>query len=255
MIDTQDILQLFVDNFSGHDNKFSSDLVSLLNRLELWPNILLRQQQEEILRLVSISPEWLAEERQRFIGDSSIEDHLQKHNWSIQDLDIHLALPEALRLFAEYRFSPGLEERFLSANGGHDQVIYSLLRVRDPGLAQELWIRYEEGEKVFSELAAEFGEGPEASTNGLFGPVPLGSIQPPQLQSILRSLKVSKVTPPTQLGEWTILVRLEQITQAKFDEKMRNFLLDQEMNNFLNQRVSNLLLGKSLESLEYVSSS
>ena len=33
--------------------------------------------------------------------------------------------------FLEQRFGPGLEEHFLSSKGGHDQVIYSLLRVRD----------------------------------------------------------------------------------------------------------------------------
>ena len=186
-------------NSSTHEN--ASSLEQLVSRLQLWPSIVRRQQEEEIVRCVNISPAWLEEQRIKFIGDSSIDAVLSQHNWSPADLDLHLSVDEALRLFAEYHFSPGLEEYFLSANGGHDQVIYSILRVRDPGLAQELWIRIEEGEKTFSEIAADFGEGPEASKKGLMGPVLLGSIEPPQLRSIIRSLPVSKVTPPTQVGE------------------------------------------------------
>ena len=40
--------------------------------------------------------------------------------------------------------------------------MYSLIHVRDPALAQELWIRIEEGETGFTEAASQFGEGPEA---------------------------------------------------------------------------------------------
>ena len=108
----------------------------------------------------------------------------------------------------------------MSADGGHDQVIYSLLRVRDPGLAQELWIRLEEGESSFSELASRFGEGPESSKKGLLGPLPIGSIEPAQLRTIIRSL--SPRSPPIQLGEWIILVRLEQL--PKLDLTINAFL-------------------------------
>ena len=85
----------------------------------------------------------------------------EKH-WDEADLDLHLHLPEALKRFALSRFGPGLEEEFLSVKGGHDQIMYSLLRSRDLGLVQELWIRLEENESNFYDVAEEFGEGPEA---------------------------------------------------------------------------------------------
>ena len=67
-----------------------------------------------------------------------------------------------MRRFAKQRFGPGLEETFLSSRGGRDLVIYSLLRVRDAGLARELWIRLEEGETTFAEAAHQYGVGEEA---------------------------------------------------------------------------------------------
>ena len=54
-------------------------------------------------------------------------------------------------------------------------MIYSLLRVKDYGLARELWIRLEEDETTFAEAAREFGEGPEADRQGVVGPIPIGS--------------------------------------------------------------------------------
>ena len=91
---------------------------------------------------------------------------LEKRGWSESDLDIHLRRPEALRRFARQRLVPGLEETFLASRGGRDQVIYSLLRVRDPGLARELWIRLEEGETTFAEMAHQHGVGDEAQRKG-----------------------------------------------------------------------------------------
>ena len=60
----------------------------------------------------------------------------------------------------------GLEEQFLASRGAHDQIIYSLLRARDPALVRELWIRIEEGETTFAEAAQIYGEGPEAERKG-----------------------------------------------------------------------------------------
>ena len=62
-----------------------------------------------------------------------------------------------------------VEEQFLRKND-LDTVIYSLLRVKSPGLARELWISLSEGEVTFAELASRFSDGPEAQTKGVIGP-------------------------------------------------------------------------------------
>ena len=82
-------------------------LSSYLDRLNLWPTLFRRYQEEEILKIVPISQDWLEEERQRFLGDSTLESVLQEHQWSLADFDHHLSLPEALRLFSVYRFHQG----------------------------------------------------------------------------------------------------------------------------------------------------
>ena len=162
-------------------------LEALVRRMELTPQLLRRLQEEQIAALVPLEADWLAEQRSQLLADASLEAFLEARGWSEADLDLHLQRPEALIRFARQRFGPGLEERFLEAQGGLDEVIYSLLRVRDPGLARELWIRLEEGEVSFAEAAQQFSEGPEAHRKGVMGPMQIGVLQPQELAQWLRT--------------------------------------------------------------------
>ena len=109
------------------------EIVALAQRLELLPQLVLRQQEELIVKEVPLPSEWLEGQRKTFLADQSLVAVLEKRGWSESDL-IHLRRPEALRRFKQ-RFGPGLEETSLASRGGRDQVIYSLLRVRS-GLAR-----------------------------------------------------------------------------------------------------------------------
>ena len=226
-------------------------LQSLARRMEMMPQLLRRQKEEEITALVPLPDDWLAEQRQALLADQPLDDFLSSRGWQPDDLDLHLRRPEALRRFAEQLFAPGLEEQFLGSSGGRDTIIYSLLRVKDPGLARELWIRLEEGEISFAEAASRFSEGPEADRKGVMGPMAIGVLQPPQLAEMLRSLAVGQIRPPQQLGEWQVLLRLEQLTPARFDAPMRQQLLEEQLESFLSARVEQLLAGESPDPLPY----
>ncbi len=231
---------------------FSAEELSLLiNRLELLPILLKRQQEEEIVRLVPIEEDVIKELRDSFLGDKTLEEVLIERNWTEQDFDLHLRRPEALARFAAHQFAPGLEERFLSSKSGRDEVIYSLLRVRDPALARELWIRLEEGEVTFAEAAQNYSEGPESHRKGIVGPIRIGDLHPKELADSLRLLRPGELTPPFQLNRWHVLLRLEQLTLSRFDDSMRKTLLLEDLNNFLEQRIQRLLKGEQLEELNY----
>ena len=234
-----------------------TEIVALVRRMELLPRLVRRQQEELIVQCVSFAPEWLEEKRQDFLGDKSLVELLDSRGWSNSDFDLHIQRPEALRRFAKQRFSPGLEDSFLASRGGRDEVIYSLLRVCDAGLARELWIRLEEGETTFAEAAHQHGVGEEAQRKGVIGPIPIGSLQPEVLQEILRSLRPGELSAPRQLGEWHVLMRLEQLKPARFDEAMREQMLQEALNTFLEERVKRILAGEaeSLEPIHYDSES
>jgi len=229
----------------------TEQLEALVRRLELRPQLLRRQVEEQITALVPLPDDWLDQQRTALLGQHSLEGFLASRGWDEADLSLHLRRPEALRRFAEQRFGPGLEERFLASEGSRDTVFYSFLRVRDSALLRELWIRLEEGETTFAEAAATYSEGPEKAHKGLIGPLPMARVHPPQLAAVLRNLQPGQISAPTSMGDWQVLVRLEQLTPARFDAAMRERLLSEQLDALLDQRVKQLLAGDQPEPLHY----
>lgn len=138
---------------------------------------------------------------------------------TLEDLQLQVELPIRLRRHCDRLYRPKAEVRFLERKQQLDRVVYSLLRLKDSGLARELYFQLQEGEATFADLAAEFAEGPERVTRGIVGPVPLTQAHP-QLVERLRTSPIAEVQEPFQIGEWWLLFRLESMTPATFDESM-----------------------------------
>ena len=225
------------------------DLSGLLRRMDLRAALVQRAEGEAIAALLPPDADWLAQERERFADGQPLQSLLDARGWSDDDLTLHLWRPEALRRFSAARFGPGLEERFLAEKEGRDQVVYSILRVRDPGLARELWIRIEEGETSFTEAVAQYSEGPEALHKGVIGPVAIGVLQPPVLADWLRRLRPGEIRPPAPIADWHVMLRLEQLSPARFDQAMRDTLLRELLEAWLQTRVQQRLAGVEPEPL------
>ena len=74
-----------------------SEIAALVQRMELLPQLVRRQQEELIVQQVSLSSDWLEEQRQVFLDDQSLADVLETRGWTESDLDLHLRRPESLR--------------------------------------------------------------------------------------------------------------------------------------------------------------
>ena len=207
--------------------------------------------EEEIASAVPIDHSRLEEEKDAWLGGRNLKDALRDVQWSESDLDLHLHLPDALYRFSSQRFGPALEEIFLSSQRDRDVIVYSLIRTRDQPLSRELWIRLEEGEDSFAEIASHYGEGPEASRKGVIGPVTIGSLQPEELKSRLRSLSIGHISPPFLLGEWNVILKLEQLNPAQFDSSTRTKLLNEKLDSFLDERVNKCISGEVNEPIYY----
>ena len=129
-------------------------------------------------------------------------------------------LPLRIQRYCAEHFLHRAEQRFLARKNQLDQVIYSLLRVEDPALARELYLRISEGEADFSELAAQYAKGPEQATRGVVGPVPLTQAHP-LLAERLRTSRPGQLLPPFAIENWWLVVRLETLRAASFDEEMQ----------------------------------
>ena len=83
-----------------------------------------------------------------------------------------------IALWKKNLFEQQAEEHFERRKPALDRVVYSLLRVKEAGLARELWFRIKEGEATFADLAPTYASGNEIYTAGIVGPVALGAMHP-----------------------------------------------------------------------------
>ena len=105
-----------------------------------------------------------------------------------------------------------------------DKVIYSLLRVKDQYLANELFLRIKNKENSFEEVASKYSEGPEKKTKGKLGPIALNKPHP-LLSKLLQVSKEGQLWPPKELGEWWIVVRMEKLICTELTEDVEQKLL------------------------------
>jgi parvulin-like peptidyl-prolyl isomerase len=146
-----------------------------------------------------------------------------------------MAKKAKLDKFKLWKWGNQLESYFLKRKGRLDRVIYSLLRVKDAAVSQELYFRLESDEASFTDLATQYSKGPEANTGGLIGPADLGGCHP-RLSEMLRVSQPSQLWPPTRIEDWWVIVRLEKFLPAQLDEGLRRRLLDELFSSWLQEQ-------------------
>ncbi len=140
-----------------------------------------------------------------------------------------------LEKFKQARWGNQAESYFLQRKTRLDRVIYSLLRVKEPALAQELYFRLEGNENTFTELATQYSQGPEANTGGLIGPADIGSCHP-HIGQMLRVSKPGQLWSPIRIEEWWVVVRHEKFLPAQMDEAMQRRMVDELFGGWLQEQ-------------------
>lgn len=230
-------------------NRLSTTCLRDLAKLGLLRKIL---REERLLELVDENrlPENLSDQAlQQFKHKLELSNPDQEARF----LDQNLLNQNDLRLLAEREFviakliqenfHQNAEARYLQRKDSLDQVVYSLIRVSDKGLARELHLQISEAEADFSKLARLHSEGPEKLTQGIVGPAPLSQGHP-QLVTRLRAATPGELLQPFAIESWWVIVRLEERLEASFDaanaERMANELFEEWLEQSLNERINSL---------------
>ena len=132
------------------------------------------------------------------------------------------------------------ESLFLRYKDKLDRVLYSLIRVKDPFQAQELYYSIEAGEITFSDASVRFSSGPEAKTQGLVGPVDLTTPHP-EIAARLRTAQPGYLFPPFLADEWSTIIRLEYRFDSEYDDKTKAFLEDICFKSQVGQDINEIL--------------
>jgi parvulin-like peptidyl-prolyl isomerase len=224
----------------------ADEIIPLLAGYQLLQPLLREIIIDQAIASISCTPEENASACKQFFEQHQITNEKEKLAWASQR-GMTLAQLEALTTrgvliekFKQATWGHKLESYFLSRKAQLDRVIYSLIRTQEPGIAQELYFRIQEGEQSFADLAREYSQGSEAQTGGLIGPVEL-SVPHPVLAQMLRLSQPGQLCPPTRLGEWFLIVRLEKFIPAQLDASMRQRLLNECFNTWLSEQLNQQL--------------
>lgn len=213
----------------------SPQAISLLKRHGLLQQLAVSQVLYEVASEIALSEqEWkdikVGLRRQAGIEETeNLESALTERG-----IDVDIALEQASRpirlsKYGMKKFGHKVEQHFLTRKHNLDSVVYSLIRVKDADLARELYFQLSTGEGDFAQLAEKYSEGPERSTRGIVGPVPLSQAHP-LLSEHLRTSKIGEIRPPVSVETWWLIVRLENEKAASLDAATESGLAQELLN-------------------------
>lgn len=242
----------------GNRTVSAEDIVPLMARYQMLPQFLQELLIDEAIADIECTDEEQQKARETFFQQQQLTTPEAQQTW----LNHYRMTPDQLQARAtrelrieKYkvaRWGPKLESYFLERKGSLDRVIYSLIRTKDLGIAQELYFRISEGEQTFAEVAREYSQGPESQTDGLIGPVEL-SVPHPVLGQMLSISQPGQLCPPTRVGEWVVIVRLERFIPAQLDDAMRQRLLNECFQDWIKQQLRQLNLNEADDSSSHSS--
>ena len=204
----------------------------------------------EALNKIVITDQEISELKDIFLkqnqlkGDDELKIWMKKNNIDENKLINLIKKPIQIAKFCEKEFKHRTHSHFLQRKADLDQAVYSLIRVKDPFLAKEIYHRISEKEASFEDLVNEFSEGLEKDTRGVIGPVAINQSHP-LVSKILRSGKPGEIFSPVFIDPWWILIRVESKIDPALDERMEEAMSNELLELWLNEESQQI--AKNLE--------
>lgn len=225
----------------------ANEIIPLLTTYQMLPRLSLELILDEAIASMECTSEEIASNYQQFCQTNQLVTEAQRQAWlscygmNLQQLEALVTRKLKIEKFKQANWGDKVESYFHKRKLELNQVVYSLIRVQDIGLAQELYFRILEKEETFSELAQRYSQGPEAQTGGFVGPIELNECHP-GLAKILQMSQPGQLLPPIQIGKWVMIVRLEKWIVAQLNEPTRQRLLNELFTNWLQEQTSPTIL-------------
>ncbi|MEY2858877.1 MAG: hypothetical protein RLZZ74_3190 [Cyanobacteriota bacterium] len=218
----------------------AEDLVPLLTQYQLLPKLAQEILTDKAIAGIKCSEEENTATFNQFCQQNQLESEEQIQGWlnkqGMNREQLQNLVTKKLRIdkYKLETWNDQVDAYFIKRKSQLDRVVYSLIRVEKPEVAQELFFRIKDDQNAFSALAMEYSQGTEAQTGGLIGPVEINAPHP-KIAQILATCQPGQLVPPTRVGEWIVIVRLENYISAKLDQPMRQRMLDELFNRWLSE--------------------
>ena len=223
-------------NFNG------KEIVSLLDKYQMLPQLIQQVIIDEAIAPINTTLEEekkaynLFKQQNNLTSPAALELLLKSRNLSWEQLQNSLRRSLKIEKFKQATWANQLPSYFQLRQKQLSQIIYSMVRVKDSKLVEELYSRLEKGESSFADLAQQYSQGREALAGGKIGPILLNSLHP-SLAKILLESQPGQLLSPIQIEEWFIIVRLEELILPQLNPQISQQLLNELFNNWLQQQI------------------
>jgi parvulin-like peptidyl-prolyl isomerase len=220
----------------------AEEIIPLLTKYNMLSRFVCESIIDRAIESIELTPEETTEECWHLAKQHQLNTATARHDWvarrSLSQLQFIELATRNLKIekFKQAKWdNHQVEAYFFHHKQKLDQVVYSVMRLRDMGIAQEIYFRIQAGEQSFSELATKYSDGFEAHTGGLIGPVGVDSLPPP-LAKRLFSGQSGQLFMPFSWDKWFIVSRLEKIIPARLDRQMYHRLRNEFFHNWLQEQ-------------------
>ncbi len=217
------------------------DIIPRLQRYQMLPQLIQESIIDEAITSIECTPEETALACQQFDQQHQLTTEAIRQAWierhGVEQEELQEIATRRLKIekFKRQQWEHTLNAYFRQRKTQLDKVIFSIIRVSEMSLAQEIYFRIQEGQS-FAELAKEFSQGQEAETGGIVSPIELGNL-PPAFAQLFISHHPGELLPPFPMGDSVVVMRIENLSYAKLDAPTRQRLLDELFQNWLRSQL------------------
>ena len=176
---------------------------------------------------------------------SQVDEELRGYiNFRAKKKQENPELPDDMRrlFIKEEWLRPQLNDYFYKRKRDLDQCVYSMLRLTEIGLAEELYLRLKNKESTIAELAFKYSIGPEKYTKGIVGPMPLSKTTD-QVRALSTTENVGKLNKPLVIQNTIAIVVVEHIIESTLTPEAEEQLLEELLNVELQKVVNGMMEG------------
>lgn len=227
-------------------NTFSSENLDILRRTTFLKPLVKTMIRDSLLDEIKIEDDIVKNCSENFFEKRNINEKDKKEDFLIQNLmdenDLLRVSSTQYKsnLFSLKLFESKTEEYFQKRKTGLNQYVYSLIQIKDQNLAQEIYLSLDSNESEFSTLASKYSLGSEKYKNGIVGPIPLSQLNL-KIQNIFKSSEKGIINEPIELNGFWIILRIEEILYAEFNDQMKKLLSNELFELFLERLAKEII--------------
>lgn len=224
------------------NNCASAEILQLLEKYQMLPHLIKEMVLDQAIASISCTAEEektacekLAQHYQ-ITSENALQQWLQQNQLNLEKFRAIAIRQFKIEKFKHLHWGDHIESYLTQRQPQLNQVVYSMIRTTDIGMAQEIYFRLEAGEQSFGELAREYSQGLEAQTNGIIGPIELQNLHP-TLAKILSTSQPQQLLPPIQIENFIVIARLEKFIRVQLDDSLRQRLLNELFQTWLKTQI------------------